>query len=120
MLRRLGLKGCYHCKSSNQNGLKKVLLAATVGGLVAGFALPVPSAEAAAMAPLTCKEAAKLKFPADHKARHAAWVQGGLEGTKEGRQSLNQQKKIETLFKKGTRFRVPFSFISLSSMFYSN
>jgi hypothetical protein len=43
----------------------------TVGGLVAGFALPVPSAEAAAMAPLTCKEAAKLKFPADHKARHA-------------------------------------------------
>ena len=51
--------------------LKKALLAATVGGLVAGFALPVPSAEAAAMAPLTCKEAAKLKFPADHKARHA-------------------------------------------------
>ena len=51
--------------------LKKVLLAATVCGLVAGFALPVPSAEAAAMAPLTCKEAAKLTFPADHKARHA-------------------------------------------------
>ena len=51
--------------------LKKVLLAATVGGLVACFAVPVPSAEAAAMAPLTCKEAAKLKFPADHKARHA-------------------------------------------------
>ena len=74
MSRRLGLKGCYHCKTSNQNGVilcKKVLLAATVGGLVAGFALPVPSAEAAAMAPLTCKEAAKLKFPADHKARHA-------------------------------------------------
>ena len=51
--------------------LKKVLLAATVGGLVAGFAVPVPSAEAVAMAPLTCKEAAKLNFPADHKARHA-------------------------------------------------
>ena len=51
--------------------LKNVLLAATVCGLVAGFALPIPSAEAAAMAPLTCKEAAKLKFPTDHKTRHA-------------------------------------------------
>jgi hypothetical protein len=50
--------------------LKKVLLAATVSGFVAGFALPV-SVQAAAMAPLTCKEAAKLKFPTDHKARHA-------------------------------------------------
>jgi hypothetical protein len=35
-------------------------------------------------------------------------VQGGLEGTKETRESLNQQKKIETLFKKGTRFSGPF------------
>jgi hypothetical protein len=39
--------------------LKKVLLAATVSGLVAGIALPVPS-QAAAPAPLSCKEAAKL------------------------------------------------------------
>jgi hypothetical protein len=50
--------------------LKKVLLAATVSGLVAGIALPVPS-QAAAPAPLSCKEAAKLKFPTDAKARHA-------------------------------------------------
>ena len=46
--------------------LKKVLLAATASGLVAGIALPVPS-QAAAPAPLTCKEVAKLKFPADAK-----------------------------------------------------
>jgi hypothetical protein len=48
--------------------LKKVLLAATVSGLVAGIALPVPSQAAA---PLSCKGAAKLKFPTDAKARHA-------------------------------------------------
>jgi hypothetical protein len=51
--------------------LKKVLLAATVSGFIAGFALPVPSVQAAAMAPLTCKEAAKLKFPTDRAPRHA-------------------------------------------------
>jgi len=50
--------------------LKKVLLAATLSGFVAGLGLPLPSVQAAAMAPLTCKEAAKLKFPTDHKARH--------------------------------------------------
>lgn len=50
--------------------LKKVLLAALATLLVAAVALPVgvSSTEAAA---LTCKEAAKLKFPTDHKARHA-------------------------------------------------
>jgi hypothetical protein len=72
MSRQLGLKGCYHNHQTKTDlMLKKVLLAATVCGLVAGFALPIPSAEAAAMAPLTCKEAAKLKSPTDHKTRHA-------------------------------------------------
>ena len=50
--------------------LKKVLFAALATLLVAAVALPagVSSTEAAV---LTCKEAAKLKFPTDHKARHA-------------------------------------------------
>jgi hypothetical protein len=50
--------------------LKKVLLAALATLLVAAVALPagVSSTEAAV---LTCKEAAKLKFPTDHKSRHA-------------------------------------------------
>jgi len=50
--------------------LKKVLLAALATLLVAAVALPMghTSVEAAV---LTCKEAAKLKFPTDHKARHA-------------------------------------------------
>jgi hypothetical protein len=101
--------------------LKKVLLAATVCGLVAGFALPVPSAEAAAMAPLTCKEAAKLKFPTDHKTRHAyKHEQGGLEGTKEGRQSLNQQKKIEISPRKGPGFGSLSHLSQLVRCFYSN
>ncbi len=55
--------------------LKKVIVAAAVCGLVAGVALPLqPSpanAKSHAMAGLTCKEAAKLKFPSDVKARHA-------------------------------------------------
>jgi hypothetical protein len=55
--------------------LKKVLFAATVCGLVVGIALPLqPSparAKAPALAGLTCKEAAKLKFPSDVKARHS-------------------------------------------------
>ena len=50
--------------------LKKVLLAATVSGLVAGIALPVPS-QAAAPPGTPCKAAAKLEFPTDRKARHA-------------------------------------------------
>jgi hypothetical protein len=49
--------------------LKKVLFAVVVTGFVAAFALPVhvTTAEAA----MTCKEAAKMKFPDDRKARHA-------------------------------------------------
>ena len=49
--------------------LKKVLFAATVGGLVAGFALPVPSAEAAAMA--RAKRRRNLSSRRTTKARHA-------------------------------------------------
>jgi hypothetical protein len=48
--------------------LKKVMFAAVATGLVAAVALPIPQVEAASM--LTCKEAAKLKFPSDVKARH--------------------------------------------------
>jgi hypothetical protein len=61
--------------------LKKMLIAAAVGGLVAGVALPVQAArhaaapvqagKHAAAGPMTCKEAAKLKFPSDLRARHA-------------------------------------------------
>jgi hypothetical protein len=54
--------------------LKKVLFAAAVCGLAAGVALPLQASPAKAKAPavagLTCKEAAKLKFPSDVKARH--------------------------------------------------
>jgi hypothetical protein len=50
--------------------LKKVLFAALASALVAAVALPVQlsSVEAAV---ITCKEAAKMKFPTDAKARHA-------------------------------------------------
>jgi hypothetical protein len=50
--------------------LKKTLFAALATLVVGAVAVPasVTSTEAAV---LTCKEAAKLKFPADHKARHA-------------------------------------------------
>jgi len=50
--------------------LKKVLFAVVATGFVAALALPVPvaTAEAAAM---SCKDAAKAKFPGDRKARHA-------------------------------------------------
>jgi hypothetical protein len=47
--------------------LKKVIVAAAVCGLVTGVALPLQ----AATGPLTCKEAAKLRYPGDAKARHA-------------------------------------------------
>jgi hypothetical protein len=54
--------------------LKKVLFAAAVCGLAAGVAIPLQPSPAMAKAPalsgLTCKEAAKLKFPSDVKARH--------------------------------------------------
>jgi hypothetical protein len=54
--------------------LKKVLFAALATALVAAVALPMELTSAGA-AVLTCKEAAKLKFPTDHKARHA-WKKG--------------------------------------------
>jgi hypothetical protein len=50
--------------------LKKVLFAALATALVAAVALPVgfSSVEAAT---ITCKEAAKMKFPTSLKQRHA-------------------------------------------------
>jgi hypothetical protein len=48
--------------------LKKVLFAAIATGLVAAVALPVTEAGAATV---TCRAAAKAKFPHDLKARHA-------------------------------------------------
>jgi hypothetical protein len=51
--------------------LKKVMFAAVATGLVAAVALPIQFTQVEAAGPLTCKEAAKLKFPADHAARSA-------------------------------------------------
>jgi hypothetical protein len=51
--------------------LKKVLFAALATLLVAAVALPMGLTSVEAAAVITCKEAAKLKFPTDHKARHA-------------------------------------------------
>ncbi len=50
--------------------LKKMIFAALATVLAGAVAVPagVSPTEAAT---LTCKEAAKLKFPTDHKARHA-------------------------------------------------
>jgi hypothetical protein len=48
--------------------LKKVLVAAVATGLVAAVALPVQVTPAEAG---MCKQAAKVKFAADKKARHA-------------------------------------------------
>jgi hypothetical protein len=50
--------------------LKRMLFAAAVTGLVAGATIPVNTTSAEA-APSGCLKAAKAKFPADHKARHA-------------------------------------------------
>jgi len=50
--------------------LKKVLFAAAATGLVAAIALPVQVTEAGA-ATVTCRAAAKAKFPHDLKARRA-------------------------------------------------
>ena len=50
--------------------LKKVLFAAVATGLVAAIALPVQFTPAEA-GMMSCKEAAKVKFPDDRKARHA-------------------------------------------------
>ena len=49
--------------------LKKVLFGVVATGFVAALALPVQVAPADAA--MTCKEAAKVKFPGDRKARHA-------------------------------------------------
>jgi hypothetical protein len=59
--------------------LKKIMFAVVAAAFVAGTALPFQVAPAAAEA-MTCKAAAKAKFPSDLKARHdfkksckAAW-----------------------------------------------
>ena len=49
--------------------LKKMLFAVLATALVAAVALPVQFTPAEAA--LTCKEAAKVKFPADTKEHHA-------------------------------------------------
>lgn len=50
--------------------LKKMLLAFVATALVGAFALPIQSVPATAQA-VTCKDAAKAKFPGDRKARRA-------------------------------------------------
>ena len=50
--------------------LKKVFFAAVAAGLVAAVALPVQFTPAEA-GKVTCKAAAKAKFPKDLKGRHA-------------------------------------------------
>jgi hypothetical protein len=50
--------------------LKRMLVAAALTGLIAGFALPVHMAPAFA-GKSGCHEAAKAKFSGDAKARHA-------------------------------------------------
>ena len=59
--------------------LKKIVFAVVATGFVAATALPLSVAPAAAEA-MSCKSAAKAKFPGDLKARHdfkksckAAW-----------------------------------------------
>ena len=49
--------------------LKRVIFAAVATAFVAASALPVASTPADAA--MSCKQAAKAKFPGDHKARHA-------------------------------------------------
>ena len=49
--------------------LKKMLVAVVATGLVAAAALPLRISPAEAS--MTCKAAAKLKYPDDWKARHA-------------------------------------------------
>jgi hypothetical protein len=50
--------------------LKKILFAVVATAFVAAIALPMQIAPAAAEA-VTCKAAAKAKFPSDLKARHS-------------------------------------------------
>ena len=49
--------------------IKKVLFFAVATGLVAATALPLQIAPAEAA--MTCKDAAKMKYPDDRKERHA-------------------------------------------------
>jgi hypothetical protein len=49
--------------------LKKLLIATVASGFAVALTLPVPVS--AAEAGMTCKEAAKLKYPGDRKMRHA-------------------------------------------------
>jgi hypothetical protein len=49
---------------------KKVLLASAVTGLLAGVAIPMQTTSADA-ARSGCRQAAKAKYPGDHKARKA-------------------------------------------------
>jgi hypothetical protein len=53
--------------------LKKVLFFALATGFIAATALPmqIAPATAAGMAGMSCKEAAKMKYPDDRKERHA-------------------------------------------------
>jgi hypothetical protein len=48
--------------------LRKMLVAATATAIIAGATLTVPVTAEAAM---TCKAAAKMKYPDSHKMRHA-------------------------------------------------
>jgi hypothetical protein len=50
--------------------LKRMLLAAVATGFVVALALPVQFTPAEA-GMMSCKQAAKAKFPGDRKARHA-------------------------------------------------
>jgi len=47
---------------------KKLLLAAVAAGLVTATTLPLPAQ--AGMMGMTCKDAAKMKYPDDRKMRH--------------------------------------------------
>ena len=51
--------------------LKKLLLTALAVGLVSTFSLPTSPAEAAGMRGMTCKDAAKAKYPNDRATRRA-------------------------------------------------
>ena len=57
------------------NMFKKLLLAVVAAGLVSAAALPLQidpaQAGMAGMAGMTCKDAAKMKYPDDRKMRHA-------------------------------------------------
>ena len=50
--------------------IKKLLLAALAVGVVSAMTLQTAPAEADTMAGMTCKDAAKARFPDDRKMRH--------------------------------------------------